>query len=100
MIIKHVINICGLLLVFIFTGILLFLPSILSLIGLSSTGPIAGGLFSSMQGGGIMSGSLMAILQSFAMSGWAVLLQSVTVCFWIIVSVCRFIRGLLVNKKV
>lgn len=49
---------------------MLFLPYILSFIGLSSIGPIAGGLFSTFQCAGIVSGSAMAMTQSFAMSGW------------------------------
>jgi hypothetical protein len=92
MIIKHIIHICGVLLVFIFTSILLFLPSILSLIGLSTSGPIAGGLFASMQGAGIASGSIMSILQSVAMSGWAVVIQIITISGWIIISAYAFVR--------
>jgi len=56
---------------------MLFLPYIFGLIGLSSIGPIAGGLFATMQGTGIISGSLMAIIQSFAMSGGPVVMQLV-----------------------
>ena len=80
------------------SGIMLFLPSILSLIGLSSIGPIAGGLFSSFQGAGIVSGSVMAMTQSFAMSGWAIVVQTFTFIFWGIVSSIFFIKNRYVNK--
>ena len=63
------------------SGGMLFLPYILSFIGLSSIGPIAGGLFSSFQGAGIVSGSVMAMIQSFAMSGWTIVLQISTFIF-------------------
>jgi len=59
----------------IITGSMLFLPFIFNLIGLSSIGPIANGLFSTMQGAGIVSGSLMSITQSLAMSGWVIVIQ-------------------------
>ena len=75
----------------IISGIMLFLPYILSLIGLSSIGPIAGGLFSSFQGAGIVSGSVMAMTQSFAMSGWVIVIQISTIIFWSIVSINKYI---------
>ena len=74
------------------SGVMLFLPSIFSLIGLSSIGPIAGGLFSTMQGSGIASGSFMAMLQSFAMSGWIASIQLFAKSGWIAVSILTFIN--------
>ena len=74
------------------SGGMLFLPYILSFIGLSSIGPIAGGLFSTFQGSGIVSGSVMAMTQSFAMSGWAIVLQISTFIFWGIVSISYIIQ--------
>jgi hypothetical protein len=61
---------------------MVFSPYILGLIGLSSIGPISGGLFATMQGAGIVSGSLMAMIQSFAMSGWVVVMQFVGISAW------------------
>jgi hypothetical protein len=80
--------------------ILLFLPYILGLIGLSSVGPIAGGFFSTMQGAGIVSGSFMAMIQSFAMSGWVILIQLVTAVSWIIISLFAFIKKYLFYYKI
>ena len=79
------------------SGIMLFLPYIFSLIGLSSIGPIAGGLFSTFQGTGIVSGSVMAITQSFAMSGWTIFLQTFTFIFWAVVSIIMFIKNKYIN---
>ena len=76
------------------SSIMVFLPYIFGLIGLSSIGPIAGGLFATMQGTGIVSGSLMAITQSFAMSGWIVLIQLVTISSWAIVLLFTFINNI------
>lgn len=87
----------------IISGCMLFLPYILSFIGLSSIGPIAGGLFSSFQGAGIVSGSVMAMTQSFAMSGWAIVLQISTFIFWGIVSISYIIQQFLIlyiNKPI
>ena len=72
---------------------MLFLPYILSFIGLSSIGPIAGGLFSTFQGAGIVSGSVMAMTQSLAMSGWTIVLQISTFIFWGIFSIIMFIKN-------
>ena len=36
-------------------------------IGLSSTGPVAGGLFAAAQGAGLVTGSVMSVIQSAAM---------------------------------
>ena len=72
---------------------MLFLPYIFSLIGLSSIGPIAGSLFSTMQGAGIVSGSLLALLQSFAMSGWIIIIQSISIYYWLIVLLFSFIKN-------
>ena len=44
-------------------------PFLLGIAGLSAAGPVAGGLFASMQGAGIVSGSIMATAQSVAMGG-------------------------------
>lgn len=77
----------------IFSCGMLFLPYILSFIGLSSIGPIAGGLFSTFQGAGIVSGSAMAMTQSFAMSCWAIVLQISTIIFWGIFSIIMFIKN-------
>jgi len=74
------------------SGIMLCLPYILSLFGLSSIGPIAGGLFSSFQGAGIVSGSIMATTQSFAMSGWVIAIQIYTFTFWVIISILTFLK--------
>jgi hypothetical protein len=76
------------------SSIMLFLPYIFGLIGLSSIGPIAGGLFSTMQGAGIISGSLMAMTQSFAMSGWVVVTQFVGISSWFIVLIFTFINNI------
>lgn len=43
-------------------------PAFFWTIGLSSTGPVAGGLFASNMGAGLVSGSGMAMLQSAAMT--------------------------------
>lgn len=77
----------------IISSIMLFLPYIFSLIGLSSIGPIAGSLFSTMQGAGIVSGSLLALLQSFAMSGWIIIIQSISIYYWLIVLLFSFIKN-------
>jgi len=75
------------------SSIMLFLPYIFWLIGLSSIGPIAGGLFATMQGTGIISGSLMAMTQSFAMSGWVVVTQLVAISWWVVVLIFTFINN-------
>lgn len=100
MIIKHILNSCVVLLVFSFTGVLLFLPSILALMGLTSIGPVSGGLFASMQGAGIASGSLMAVLQSFAMSGWVVVVQMVSAILCAIIYTFTFIKHLLRGRLI
>jgi len=74
----------------IISSIMLFLPYIFSLIGLSSIGPIAGSLFSTMQG----AGSLLAMLQSFAMSGWIIIIQSISIYYWLIVLLFTFIKNI------
>lgn len=81
------------------SGIMIFLPYILSLIGLSSIGPIAGGLFASMQGSGIIRGSIIDMMQSFAMSGWIVVIQITSICFWIMVSIFTFMKKLFYDKN-
>lgn len=86
-------------LISIISSILLFLPYIFGLIGLSSIGPIAGGLFSTMQGTGILSGSLMAVVQSFAMSGYTVIIQSFIIIFWSVVPIFTFIKKYLFGNK-
>ncbi len=58
------------------------LPYIFGFLGLSTMGPIAGGFFSTMQGSGIVAGSIMALTQSFVMCGWAITIQTYTICFW------------------
>jgi hypothetical protein len=50
-------------------GVSLGSPLILGFVGLSATGPIAGGLFASSQGAAIMSGSWYAAAQTIAMIG-------------------------------
>jgi len=80
------------------SSIMLFLPSIFGLIGLSSIGPIAGGLFATMQGSGIISGSLMAMTQSFAMSGWVVIMRSVAISGWLIGLIFTFKQYLFYDK--
>lgn len=57
------------------------LPYIFGLLGLSTMGPIAGGFFSTMQGSGIVAGSVMALTQSFVMSGYAITIQTCTISF-------------------
>jgi len=67
------------------------LPYIFGLLGLSTVGPIAGGLFSTMQGSGIVAGSVMALAQSFVMCGWAITIQTYTICFcggWYLIKKC------------
>ena len=49
------------------TGVILGSPSILSLIGLTVVGPVAGGLFATAQGASIASGSWMAAAQTIVM---------------------------------
>jgi len=80
------------------SGAMMCLPYILSFIGLSSIGPIAGGLFSTMQGAGIISGSLMAMTQSFAMSGWVVIMRSVAISGWLIGLIFTFKQYLFYDK--
>ena len=80
------------------SSVMLFLPYIFSLIGLSTIGPVTGSLFSTMQGAGIVSGSLMAMAQSFVMSGWAVFLQSLTIIIWCTISVIISVKKLIFNK--
>jgi hypothetical protein len=75
-------------------SIMVFLPYIFGLIGLSSIGPIAGGLFATAQGAGIVSGSLMAITQSFAMSGWVIAIQLVGIISWVVVLIFTFINNI------
>jgi hypothetical protein len=41
---------------------------ILSALGISSTGPVAGGLFAAAQGSGVVAGTWMAAAQSMAMA--------------------------------
>ena len=72
--------------------IMIFLPYIFNFIGLSSIGPTAGGLFSTFQGSGIVSGSVMAIAQSFAMSGWVIVLQTSNVIFWCIAAIISLVK--------
>jgi hypothetical protein len=76
------------------SSIMLFLPYIFGLIGLSSIGPTAGGLFATMQGTGIVSGSLMAMTQSFVMSGWVAVMQLVAISSWLIVLIFTFINNI------
>jgi hypothetical protein len=82
------------------SSIMLFLPYIFMLIGLSSIGPIAGGLFSTMQGAGIISGSLMSITQSFAMSGWIVIIQLATISGWVSFLIFSLINNILFYDKI
>lgn len=49
------------------TGVILGSPDILTLIGVTSIGPVAGGLFAAAQGSAIASGSWMAAAQTIAM---------------------------------
>ena len=80
--------------ILIVSSIMLFLPFIFGLIGLSSIGPIAGGLFATMQGIGIISDSLMAMTQSFAMSGWVVVMRLVAISYWVIVLIFTLIKNM------
>jgi hypothetical protein len=48
-------------------GVILGSPAILSLIGITAVGPVAGGLFAAAQGSAIASGSWMAAAQTIAM---------------------------------
>ena len=76
------------------SSIMVFLPYIFGLIGISSIGPIGGGLFATMQGAGIVSGSLMAITQSFVMSGWVIAIQLVGIGSWFVVLIFTFINNI------
>lgn len=82
------------------SSIMVFLPYIFGLIGLSSIGPIAGGLFATMQGSGIVSGSLMAITQSFAMSGWVIAIQILAISSWVVVLLFTFINNIIFYHKI
>ena len=58
-----------------YMGVILKSPAILLAFGIGPTGPIAGGMFASIQGATIASGSIMAMAQSIAMTapvawGW------------------------------
>jgi len=69
------------------------LPYIFGFLGLSTMGPIAGGFFSTMQGSGIVAGSIMALTQSFVMSGYAITIQMCTISFcgvWYLIKKCLF----------
>ncbi len=48
-------------------GVTLGSPAILSVIGLSAIGPVAGGLFAASQGSAIVAGSWMAAAQAISM---------------------------------
>lgn len=50
------------------TGVVFGSPLILSTIGLSVAGPVAGGMFAAAQGAGIVSGTWMAVAQGIAMT--------------------------------
>jgi len=67
-----------------------FIKSV-TLIGISTIGPIAGGLFASMQGIGLVSGSFMALIQSFVMCGYALVAQIIAITFWIIIGATKLI---------
>ena len=48
-------------------GVTVGSPLVLSFVGLSAIGPLAGGAFATMQGAGVAAGSWMAAAQSIAM---------------------------------
>lgn len=50
-------------------GVTMGSPFILGFVGLSATGPVAGGLFAASQGAAIVSGSWYAAAQTVAMIG-------------------------------
>ena len=50
-------------------GVTMCSPFILGFVGLSATGPVAGGLFAASQGAAIVSGSWYAAAQTVAMIG-------------------------------
>ena len=58
-------------------------PGALAAIGLTEIGPTAGGWFAATQGQAIAKGSSLAILQSLAMGGSAVLYSNITGTFTI-----------------
>ena len=68
------------------------LPYIFSLVGLSTVGPIAGGLFSTLQGSGIISGSFMAVTQSFIMSGWVTFIYTWSFVTWVVYGTASLIK--------
>lgn len=53
-------------------GVVVGSPFILSFVGLSAIGPVAGGTFAAMQGAGVAAGSWMAAAQAVAMTVGAV----------------------------
>lgn len=85
--------------VLIILSIMALLPWIFSLIGLSSIGPIAGGVFASMQGSGIVAGSSMAILQSIAMNGCLILIHYIGVVGCSILSMFKFCTKIFYKNK-
>lgn len=54
--------------VVVITGVIFSSPVILSLVGLSAIGPVAGGLFATTQGAAIATGSWYAAAQVIAMA--------------------------------
>lgn len=48
-------------------GVTIGSPFVLTFVGLSAVGPVAGGTFAVMQGAGVAAGSWMAAAQSIAM---------------------------------
>ena len=70
----------------------IFLPYFFGLVGLSTMGPIAGGLFSTLQGSGLVAGSVMAMAQSFIMSGWVVFIHTWSLVTWIVYGTASLIK--------
>ena len=53
------------------TGVVLGSPAVLGIIGLSTIGPVAGGMFAASQGAAVASGTWMAAAQAIAMTAVA-----------------------------
>jgi len=76
------------------------LPYIFTLIGISAIGPILGSLFASLQGAGIMSGSIMSLIQSFVMCGWALTAQLCAVIFWATLALSKIALSKIALSKI
>ena len=73
----------------------IFLPYLFGLVGLSTMGPIAGGLFSTLQGSGVVAGSFMAMAQSFIMSGCVASIYTWSFVTWIVYGSVSLIKKII-----